>query len=146
LQKDINKIIRLIDVGCPCISSGRKYRDDDQAGHFYSIGSNPALRFNLLNLWNQSIKDNMHNSGNLLNYRQSLVDSGLIELVEVEKLNHPVLKLSKEQIKTTLPIAKSIIRELLRLNENDYLPRFIDYRVSLRQYYQNRLNIYTLPF
>ena len=142
LQKDINKIVRLIDVGCPCISSGRKYRDDDQAGHMYSIGSNPALRFNLLNLWSQSIKDNMHNSGNLLNYRQSLVDLGLIDLVEEQKLKYSVLKLSKEQIKTILPIAKSIIRELLSRNMVDILPRCMQKRVDIRKNLQFRLNIY----
>jgi hypothetical protein len=142
LQKDINKIIRLIDVGCPCISSGRPYRSDDQAGHFYSIGSNPALRFNLLNLWSQSIKDNMHNSGNLLNYRQSLVDNGLIELIEEQKLKYPVLKLSKEQIKSTLPIAKSIIRELLSIHEANNLPLHLEFRVSLRLRYQELLKIY----
>lgn len=142
LQKDINKIVRLIDVGCPCISSGRKYRSDDQAGHMYSIGSTPSLRFNLLNLWSQSITDNMHLSGNLLNYRQRLVDFGLIIFIEAEKINYPVLKLSKEQIKDTLPIAKSIIKELLRRNEVDSLPRLVQDRLNLRLKYQKLLKIY----
>lgn len=142
LQKDINKIVRLIDVGCPCISSGRKYRSDDQAGHMYSIGSTPSLRFNLLNLWSQSITDNMHLSGNLLNYRQSLVDFGLIDLLYHHKCEYPVLKLSKEQIKETLPIAKSIIKELLRRNEVDSLPRSVQNRLNLRLKYQKLLKIY----
>jgi hypothetical protein len=142
LQAQVNLIVRLIDKDCPCISSGRAYRTDDQAGHFYSVGSTPALRFNLLNLWSQSIRDNMHNSGNLLNYREQLVKFDIIDLIEEQRLKYPTLKVSIEEIKEAIQNAKSVILELKMKNQEELLPRTTEKRVELRLKYQKRLNIY----
>ena len=142
LQKEINQIVRLIDKDCPCISSGRPYRSDDQAGHFYSVGSTPALRFNLLNLWSQSIKDNMHNSGNLLNYRETLVKFDIIDLIESERLKYPTLKLSIEEIKQAISKAKIVKKVMLELNSNVFNPRSVVKRVELRQEFNRYLEIY----
>jgi hypothetical protein len=142
LQAQVNLIVRLIDKGCNCISSGRPYREDDQAGHMYSVGSTPALRFNLLNLWSQSIRDNMHNSGNLLNYREQLVKFDIIDLIEEQRLKYPTLKVSIEEIKEAIQNAKSVILELKMLNQEEMLPRTTEKRVELRLKYQKRLNIY----
>jgi hypothetical protein len=142
LQAQVNLIVRLIDKGCNCISSGRPYREDDQAGHMYSVGSTPALRYNLLNLWSQSIRDNMHNSGNLLNYREMLVKLNIIDLIEEQRLKYPTLKITKEEIKEAFQNAKSVILELKMLNQEEMLPRTTEKRVELRLKYQKRLNIY----
>ena len=142
LQKEINQIVRLIDKDCPCISSGRPYRSDDQAGHFYSVGSTPALRFNLLNLWSQSIKDNMHNSGNLLNYREQLVKFDIIDLIESERLKYPTLKLSIEEIKEAITKAKIVKKVMLELNSDVFNPRSVVKRVELRQEFNRYLEIY----
>jgi len=142
LQAQVNLIVRLIDKGCNCISSNRPYREDDQAGHMYSVGSTPALRFNLLNLWSQSIRDNMHNSGNLLNYREMVVKLNIIDLIEEQRLKYPTLKVSIEEIKEAIQNAKSVILELKMLNQEEILPRTTEKRVELRLKYQKRLNIY----
>lgn len=142
LQKEINQIVRLIDKDCPCISSGRPYRSDDQAGHFYSVGSTPALRFNLLNLWSQSIKDNMHNSGNLLNYRETLVKFDIIDLIEAERLKYPTLKLSIEEIKEAISKAKIVKKVMIELNSDVFNPRSVVKRVELRQEFNRYLEIY----
>ena len=142
LQKEINQIIRLIDKDCPCISSNRPYRSDDQAGHFYSVGSTPALRFNLLNLWSQSIKDNMHNSGNLLNYREQLVKLDIIDLIEAERLKYPTLKLSIEEIKEAITKSKIVKKVMLELNSDVFNPRSVVKRVELRQEFNRYLEIY----
>ncbi len=142
LQKEINQIVRLIDKDCPCISSGRPYRSDDQAGHFYSVGSTPALRFNLLNLWSQSIKDNMHNSGNLLNYREQLVKFDIIDLIEDEKRKYPTLKLSIEEIKKAISKAKIIKKLMIDKNNDVFAPRSIQNRVNLRVEFNKFLEIY----
>lgn len=142
LQKEINQIVRLIDKDCPCISSGRPYRSDDQCGHFYSVGSTPALRFNLLNLWSQSIKDNMHNSGNLLNYREQLVKFDIIDLIEDEKRKYPTLKLSIEEIKEAISKAKIVKKVMLELNSDVLNPRSVVKRVELRQEFNRYLEIY----
>jgi hypothetical protein len=144
LQKEINQIVRLIDKDCPCISSGRPYRTDDQAGHFYSVGSTPALRFNLLNLWSQSIKDNMHNSGNLLNYRENLVNFGIIYFIEDEKRKYPTLKLSIEEIKEAISKAKIVKKVMIELNSDVFNPRSVVKRIELRQEFNRYLEIYKL--
>ena len=142
LQKEINQIVRLIDKDCPCISSGRPYRTDDQCGHYFSVGSTPALRFNLLNLWSQSIKDNMHNSGNLLNYRETLVKFDIIDLIEIERLKYPTLKLSIEEIKEAISKAKIVKKVMLELNSDVFNPRSVVKRVELRQEFNRYLEIY----
>jgi hypothetical protein len=142
LQAQVNLIVRLIDKGCNCISSNRPYREDDQAGHMYSVGSTPALRYNLLNLWSQSIRDNMHNSGNLLNYREMMVKLNIIDLIEEQRFKYPTLKVSIEEIKEAIQNAKSVILELKMLNQEEILPRTTEKRVELRLKYQKRLNIY----
>lgn len=142
LQKEINQIVRLIDKDCPCISSGRPYRSDDQCGHYFSVGSTPALRFNLLNLWSQSIKDNMHNSGNLLNYREQLVKFDIIDLIEDEKRKYPTLKLSIEEIKEAISKAKIVKKVMIELNSDVFNPRSVVKRVDLRQEFNRYLEIY----
>jgi hypothetical protein len=142
LQAQINSIARLIDKDCPCISSGRAYRTDDQAGHFYSVGSTPALRFNLLNLWSQSIRDNMHNSGNLLNYREQLVKFDIIDLIEEQRLKYPTLKLSIEEIKEAIIKTKVVKKMLIEQNNDVFNPRSVAKRVELRVEFNRFIEIY----
>ena len=64
LQKEINAIVRLIDKGHVCISSGRPITEKQtNAGHLRSVGSNPSIRFHLFNIWAQSIEHNQHKGG-----------------------------------------------------------------------------------
>jgi len=50
LEIEINAIVRLIDKGHDCISGGFKdYKM--HAGHLYSVGAFPSIRFNLLNIY-----------------------------------------------------------------------------------------------
>ena len=74
-----NKFIRLRDsedgYGC-CISSGIPLKvpsKNAQAGHFYSAGKYPRLKFNENNVHLQGKSDNYFNSGNLLEYRKNLI-------------------------------------------------------------------------
>ena len=59
-----------------CISSGRRLKvpsRNAQAGHFYSAGKYPELRFDEDNVHLQSKSDNYFVSGNLLEYRKNLI-------------------------------------------------------------------------
>lgn len=59
-----------------CISSGKMLRvpsDNAQAGHYYSAGKFPSLRFNEDNVHLQGKSDNYFNGGNLLEYRKNLI-------------------------------------------------------------------------
>ena len=67
-----HKYIRRRDQDKPCNSCG-KYTLL-QAGHFYSAGGNPVVRFNEDNVHGQCKKCNYFLSGNLLPYSQNLIE------------------------------------------------------------------------
>src|SRR5690606_36737418 len=57
LQTKINKLVRLIDYGQPCLAKNI-FPKQMHAGHVCSRGSNPMLRFNLHNIHRQSAQSN----------------------------------------------------------------------------------------
>ena len=69
--RHFNKFIRKRDQDQPCISCG-KYTTL-QAGHFYSAGNHPSLKFNEDNVHGQCKRCNYFLSGNLLPYRDNLI-------------------------------------------------------------------------
>jgi len=68
LQKEINTIVRLIDKGSFCHSTKKPLNDKYDAGHFYSVGSNNSIRFNLFNIYAQSVYANQYLSGDQINF------------------------------------------------------------------------------
>ena len=89
-QQVFNKFIRLRDWGQPCISCGTPHTgaaNSFDAGHYRSVGSSPELRFEPLNVHKQCAPCNNHKSGNVVEYRISLVKS--IGLEKVEWLEGP---------------------------------------------------------
>jgi hypothetical protein len=93
LQTAFNQWIRARDAGLPCISCGRpaSWHGQWDAGHYRSVGSNPASRFDPLNVNKQCGPCTVHLSGNLIAYRAGLVKK--IGLPEVERLEGPHLPL-----------------------------------------------------
>ena len=80
-----------------CISSKQWLKipsSNAQAGHFYSGGKYPALKFNEDNVHLQGKSDNYFNGGNLLEYRKNLIIK--IGLARVEKLDY-IAEQSKKQ-------------------------------------------------
>jgi hypothetical protein len=71
-QAAFNKFIRLRDADRPCISCGVTYGKWN-AGHYRSVGSNPALRFEPLNNHKQCVQCNQSKSGNAIEYRIGLI-------------------------------------------------------------------------
>lgn len=71
-QVAFNKWVRLRDADRPCISCGTTNAKWD-AGHYRSVGSNPALRFEPLNNHKQCAQCNQHKSGNAIEYRIGLI-------------------------------------------------------------------------
>ena len=69
--RHFHKFIRNRDQEKPCISCG-KYTTL-QAGHFYSAGHNPSVKFNEDNVHGQCKRCNYFLSGNLLPYKQNLI-------------------------------------------------------------------------
>lgn len=99
-QAAFNEWVRLRDSDRPCVSCGRHHEGQYHAGHYRSVGANPELRFEPLNVWKQCAPCNTHLSGNLVNYRLSL-----LQLIGPEKVDwlegpHPACKHTVEEIKT----------------------------------------------
>ena len=67
-----HKFIRNRDKDKPCISCG-KYTTL-QAGHYYSAGKHPEIRFNEDNVHGQCLSCNYYKSGDLINYTYNLID------------------------------------------------------------------------
>ncbi|VVN22926.1 hypothetical protein PS682_04493 [Pseudomonas fluorescens] len=72
-QHAFNAWIRARDADLPCISCGRHHDGQYHSGHYRTVGANPELRFEPLNAWKQCAPCNNHLSGNLINYRISLL-------------------------------------------------------------------------
>ena len=71
-QVIFNKFIRLRDKDMGCISCDRPLSSKYDAGHFYSVGSTPTLRFNEDNVHGQCVYCNQHLHGNIHAYTERL--------------------------------------------------------------------------
>jgi len=112
LQILVNKFVQIRDRGKNCISCNRpdegKKRD---AGHFWSQGGNPSVRFDLDNIHVQCVRCNRDLHGNLLDYRPGLIKK--IGRVRFEMLAH----YRTQTIKFTIPeiiLLKEEYKEKLR--------------------------------
>jgi hypothetical protein len=100
LQKVFNEFIRLRDKLSPCISCGKPLPVKYDAGHFYSVGSYPNLRFNEDNVHAQCVECNQHKHGNLLEYAPRLTERiGFERASKLMVLRNEPLRLSLEEIK-----------------------------------------------
>ena len=97
-QAAFNKFIRLRDADRPCISCGITYGTWN-AGHYRSVGSNPALRFEPLNNHKQCVQCNQSKSGNAIEYRIGLVARIGIKAVEWLEGPHQAKKYTVEELK-----------------------------------------------
>ena len=141
LQKEINTIVRLIDKGGCCISTLKPLNDKFDAGHMYSVGSNPALRFHLDNIHAQSVYANQYLSGDQINYLNGLSYFYGIEYKDYIldlKSRYKVLKLSKEDYIEKINVAKKIVSEL----KFEFRPFDNEERLKLRKKFNERLGIY----
>ncbi|KTC33748.1 hypothetical protein AO265_35835 [Pseudomonas sp. ABAC61] len=111
-QAVFNEWVRLRDADLPCVSCGRHHDGQYHAGHYRSVGANPEIRFEPLNVWKQCAPCNTHLSGNLVNYRLSL-----LQRIGAEKLDwlegpHPARKYTIEEIKAIKADYREKIKEL----------------------------------
>ncbi len=111
-QAAFNAWVRERDADQPCISCGRHHQGKYDAGHFRSVGSNPALRFEPLNCHKQCVPCNRHKSGNAIEYRIGLVAK--IGAANVEWLEgpHEPKRYSIDDLKAIKAKYKALTREL----------------------------------
>lgn len=93
LQAIFNEFIRLRDRGKDCISCGKRLGERYDAGHLYSVGRFPELRFSELNTHGQCVHCNRDLHGNGAMYRKNIVNrigiKGLKDLDnQIGKMNH----------------------------------------------------------
>lgn len=92
-QAAFNAFIRARDHDQPCISCGRFHTGSYDAGHYRSVGAQPALRFDESNVHKQCVPCNQHKGGNIIEYRIRLVEKIGRMGVEWLEMEHPPLKL-----------------------------------------------------
>ncbi|WJN61341.1 recombination protein NinG [Pseudomonas sp. SO81] len=110
-QSAFNAWVRERDILLPCISCGRHHQGKYDAGHYRTVGSNPALRFEPLNCHKQCVPCNQHKSGDIVNYRINLVQRIGAEKVAWLEGPHEPKKYSIEDLKAI----KARYRELVRV-------------------------------
>ncbi|WP_024666529.1 recombination protein NinG [Pseudomonas syringae] len=111
-QQAFNEWVRHRDAALPCVSCGRDHQGKYDAGHYRTVGSNPALRFEPLNCHKQCVPCNQHKSGNVVEYRLELVRR--IGVVNVEWLEgpHEPQKYTVEELKALTAKYRAMTREL----------------------------------
>jgi len=114
LQVVFNTYIRLRDKDKGCISCGGPFITKYDAGHFYSVGSTPSLRFDEDNCHGQCVYCNQHLHGNLIMYWENLPKrigrERYIALMEKSKIYN--LKLSIPEIQEKIKYYKQKINQI----------------------------------
>lgn len=111
-QIAFNAWVRERDAELPCISCGRHHQGKYDAGHYRTVGSNPALRFEPLNCHRQCSPCNTQLSGNIVNYRIALVKRIGAEAVDWLEGPHEAKKYTVEELKAMTADYRAKTREL----------------------------------
>lgn len=140
LQKEINSIVRELDKSHPCISSQRDLGKSFDAGHLYSRGSNPNIQYHLFNIFAQSVHDNQYKSGNQLEFVEGIELTFGKDVKDycISLKGMPILKISINDIKEKIPIARGILK-YLKLQDRKFTTQE---RISLRERFNKELGIY----
>lgn len=115
LQKVFNEFIRLRDEGKECCSCptilkrGLKY----DAGHLYSVGKFPELRFHELNVHGQCVHCNQHLHSNGSEYRKKIVKRiGSADLELLDSLAHKSRHYMRHEIDEMIDLYKEKIKDM----------------------------------
>lgn len=111
-QIAFNAWVRERDAELPCISCGRHHQGKYDAGHYRTVGSNPALRFEPLNCHRQCSPCNTQLSGNIVNYRIALLKRIGAEQVEWLEGPHEPKKYTIEELKAMTADYRAKTKEL----------------------------------
>lgn len=116
LQKVFNTYIRLRDKGKPCISCGCSLVGKFDAGHYFTVGAYPNIRFNEDNVHGQCVHCNQHKHGNTTEYSLSLpMRIGIERYEHLLQIRNEPLKLTIEEIKEKIKYYKLKIKEYAQL-------------------------------
>lgn len=111
-QKVFNTYIRLRDKGKNCISCDKPLQNKYDAGHFFSVGAYPNLRFNENNVFGQCVHCNRDKHGNVKEYDlrlQNVISSK--EYQNLLKQRNEPLKLSIDEVKDLIKYYREKIKQ-----------------------------------
>jgi Bacteriophage Lambda NinG protein len=111
-QVVFNEWIRLRDTALPCVSCGRFHEGQWHAGHYRTVGANPELRFEPLNVHKQCAPCNNHKSGDIVNYRIELVKRIGADKVDWLEGPHDPKRYTIEELKTIRADYRAKTKEL----------------------------------
>lgn len=111
-QAAFNAFIRERDRAEPCISCGRFHDGQWHAGHFRSVGAQPALRFDETNVHKQCAPCNNHLAGNVVEYRLRLVQKIGQSAVDLLELEHEPAKYSIADAQRIKAVYKAKLKQL----------------------------------
>jgi hypothetical protein len=110
LQVVFNKWIRKRDEGLSCISCGT-FSGKRDAGHFYSVGNYPSVRFDEENVFAQCVHCNQFRGGNIHEYKRWLtLRIGQERIDALEKRAHESRKYSIPEIKEMIEKYKNLLK------------------------------------
>ena len=116
-QKTFNIFVRARDQDQPCISCGQQPKAKRDAGHFFSVGNYPALRYEPTNCHAQCVECNHHKGGNLHEYKIRLIAK--VGQEEVDRLT----EIRNEPKKYTIPELKELniyyLKKIQELNKKN---------------------------
>lgn len=101
-QRVFNAHVRERDRNLGCISCGASV---EQAGHYHSQGHHSALRYDPINTNGQCKRCNMFLHGNLIKYRQGLVERyGEMVVLDLEQRanNNRLKKWTRDELETII--------------------------------------------
>lgn len=112
-QKVFNEYIRLRDKGKACISCSGKLGAKYDAGHYVSSGSSKALTFNENNVHAQCVACNQHKHGNLISYREGLIERiGIVWVQHLELRRHDSIKYTRDELQQIITEYKQKVKNL----------------------------------
>lgn len=114
-QTEFNKYIRLRDAHLPCISCGYNGTGRQWHASHFRPATNSRFRFDERNVWKSCQICNTHLSGNLAEYRKSLLIKVGEEVVEELETTSPIKRWSVEELIEIITISKEKTKKLNRV-------------------------------
>lgn len=112
-QQVFNKFIRLRDQTKGCISCGTPLTGKYDAGHYFSQGAYPGLRFDEDNCFGQCVRCNQHLHGNISEYAIRLpARIGINEFEALKQRRGNVCKLSIPELQELINDYKTKLKQL----------------------------------
>jgi hypothetical protein len=114
-QDVVNAYVRLRDAHLPCVSCGATSAATWDAGHFYSRGARPNLRFEPLNIAKQCRKCNHYTSADVQDaFRRELKRRIGVKAFNMLKRDHEPRKWTREALEELRAYYRQKIREMER--------------------------------